>query len=320
MQLWRLPDIKLAPDIIFTIPGINLPVTNTLLCTWISIIILVALFFIGTRNRSLTPSDTHSFMGWMQNFVEWIVDVLRGLAESVAGRNYGRKFFPLAATFFVFILVSNLLDLIPGVDTIGAINWAGIAKIPNHGEPVLGFLLFGNLSNQIVPWIRPATTDLNLTLSMALISVITAQVWGFATLGAGEHLNRYVNIKALRKGGIEGYIDVFVGLLDIISELGRILSLAFRLFGNIFAGSVVLAVFAFLLPFVADVVFLPFELLVAVIQAFVFALLTLVYSQLAITSHDEHGESEAEHEQVEEVEQGKTSEATEATRQAAATP
>jgi F-type H+-transporting ATPase subunit a len=314
VQLWRLPDIKLAPDIIFTIPGINFPVTNTLLCTWMSIIILVALFFIATRNRSLTPSDTQSFMGWTQNFVEWVVDVLRGLAESVAGRTYGRKFFPLAATLFVFILVSNLVDLIPGVDTVGAIDRAGIARIPNHAEPVLGFLLFGNISNQIIAWVRPATTDLNLTLSMALISVITAQVWGFVTLGAGAHLNKYVNVKALRKGGVEGYIDVFVGLLDIISELGRILSLAFRLFGNIFAGSVVLAVFAFLLPFAADIVFLPFELLVAVIQAFVFALLTLVYSQLAITSHEGHDESEAEHEQIEEFERRKASESIEATR------
>jgi F-type H+-transporting ATPase subunit a len=316
VQLWRLPEIKLAPDLIFTIPGINFPVTNTLLCTWISIIILVVLFLIGTRNRDLIPSDTHSFMGWMQNFIEWIVDFLRGLAESVAGKHYGRKFFPLAATFFVFILVSNLLDVIPGVDTIGSINRAGIDKIPNHGEPVLGFLLFGNISNQIVAWIRPATTDLNLTLSMALIAVVTAQVWGFATLGAGEHLNKYLNVRALRKGGFEGYVEVFVGLLEIISELGRILSLAFRLFGNVFAGSVVLAVFAFLLPFVADVIFIPFELLVAVIQAFVFALLTLVYCQLAISSHDEHGESEAEHEQIEEVERRRASEAT---RQAAAT-
>jgi len=199
--LWRLPEIKLAPDLIYTIPGINFPITNTLLCTWISIIILIALFFIGTRNRNLIPNDTHSFMGWMQNFIEWIVDFLRGLAESVAGKTYGRKFFPLAATFFVFILVSNLLDVIPGVDTIGAINWAGINAVPNHGEPVLGFLLFGNISNQIVAWIRPATTDLNLTLSMALIAVVTAQVWGFATLGAGEHLNKYLNVRALRKGG-----------------------------------------------------------------------------------------------------------------------
>jgi len=314
--LWRLPEIKLAPDLIYTIPGINFPITNTLLCTWISIIILIALFFIGTRNRNLIPNDTHSFMGWMQNFIEWIVDFLRGLAESVAGKTYGRKFFPLAATFFVFILVSNLLDVIPGVDTIGAINWAGINAVPNHGEPVLGFLLFGNISNQIVAWIRPATTDLNLTLSMALIAVVTAQVWGFATLGAGEHLNKYLNVRALRKGGFEGYVEVFVGLLEIISELGRVLSLAFRLFGNIFAGSVVLAVFAFLLPFVADVIFIPFELLVAVIQSFVFALLTLVYCQLAISSHDGHGESEAEHEQIEEVEQNR---AAEAARQAAAT-
>jgi F-type H+-transporting ATPase subunit a len=303
VHLWELPEITLAPDVIFTIPGINLPVTNTLLCTWVSIVILLLLFYFATRRRDLIPRG-------VQNFTEWVVEFMRGLAESVAGKDMGRKFFPLAATFFVFILVSNLLDIFPGVDTIGTIKAAEVAS--HHGQPVLGFLLFGNISNLIIPWIRPATTDLNLTLGMALIAVITAQGWGFAKLGAGEHLNKYVNVKALRRGGFEGFVEFFVGILEIISEIGRVLSLAFRLFGNIFAGSVVLAVFAFLLPFIADVVFIPFELLVAVIQAFVFALLTLVYCELAVSSH-EH-ETEAEHENIEHAERGE-----EATQQAAAT-
>ena len=301
MQLWRLGHITLAPEVIFTIPGINLPVTNTLLCTWISILILVAIFFAATRRNDVIPRG-------VQNFVEWIVEFLRGLAESVAGREYGRKFFPLFATFFVFILVSNLLDVFPGVETIGTIH---IEDASAQGQPVFGFLLFGSLSNQLIPWIRPATSDLNLTLAMAVIAVVTAQVYGFVTLGFGEHVGKYLNFKSLGKiitgkgfaGKLEGGIEFFVGILEIISEIGRILSLALRLFGNIFAGSVVLAVFAFLLPFVANVVFIPFELLVAVIQALVFSMLSLIYLQLAVTSH-EHHEAEGEHEDVQHLEHG----------------
>jgi F-type H+-transporting ATPase subunit a len=281
---WKLPAIKLAPDVIFNIGP--LPVTNTLFCTWISIVVLVALFYFGTRRRDLIPRG-------LQNFMEWAVELLRGLAETVAGsKEMGKKFFPLAATFFLFIVLSNLLDVFPGVDTVGSIDTAVLAQHP--GSHPIGPFLFGDISNAVIPWIRPATTDINLNLAMALIAVITAQAFGFSTLGPKEHLLKYINLRSLFKFNFEGLIEFFVGLLEIISEIARIISLSFRLFGNIFAGSVVLAVFAFLLPALADIVFIPFEIFVAVVQALVFSLLTLVYLQTAVTSHDTHG-TEAEH-------------------------
>jgi F-type H+-transporting ATPase subunit a len=281
--LWNLPTIKLAPDVIFTIFGF--PVTNTLLCTWISIAVLVIFFFFATRRLDLIPRG-------VQNLAEWAVEGLLNLAQGVAGKEKGKKFFPLAATFFIFILVSNLLDVFPGVDTIGTIDTEMLDKLHIHAT---GPFLFGPASNAVIPWIRPATTDLNLTIAMALIAVITAQVFGFYTLGFGGHAGKYINIKSLLKFNFEGFIEFFVGILEIISEIGRVLSLAFRLFGNIFAGSVVLAVFAFILPFVSNIIFIPFVLFVAFVQAFVFSLLTLIYLQVATTSH-EHAEEEM-HEQ-----------------------
>jgi F-type H+-transporting ATPase subunit a len=283
---WKLPVVKLAPDVIFHIGAF--PVTNTLLCTWIVTIILAALFFFATRRRDLIPSG-------LQNFMEWIVELMLGLVENVTGSNEEGKrkakiFFPLVATLFLFILLANLVDIFPGVDTVGAIDTAVLAKM--HVTSPYGPFLFGNISNAIIPWVRPATTDLNLNFAMALITVITAQVVGFTTLGAGEHLSKYFNFRSLFKFTGNGVIEFFVGLLEILSEIARVLSLAFRLFGNIFAGSVVLAVFAFILPLVADIIFIPFELFVAVVQAFVFALLALIYLQLATLGHEHEPESE----------------------------
>lgn len=286
-MLWRLPNISLAPDTIFYIG--SFPVTNTLLGTWISIVILLVLFYFGTRKREMIPSG-------IQNFMEWVVELLLGLVEGVAGKVNGRKFFPLVATFFTFIVISNTIDIIPTVDTVGQIDSAAIQAMHTSSRPVAGFLLFGDISNKIIPWVRPATTDLNLTIGMALIAVITAQVFGFATLGAGGHLGKYFNFKALLKFNTTGFIEFFVGILDIVQEIARILSLAFRLFGNIFAGTIVLAVFAFIIPFVSDIIFIPFELFVAFVQAFVFALLALIYLQLAVTGHDHEGEHEAQEE------------------------
>lgn len=253
--------------------------------------------FFFARQGKLIPS------GW-QNAMEWLIEALLGLVEGVVGKERGKKFFPLVATFFLFILVSNLLDVFPGVDTVGSIDGTLIQSINaanhTHYAPVAGFLLFGSISNAVIPWIRPATTDLNLNIAMALIAVITAQVFGFTTLGFGEHVSKYLNFKALFTFSLTGFIEFFVGLLEIISEIARIISLAFRLFGNIFAGSIVLAVFAFILPFLADVIFIPFEIFVAGVQAFVFALLTLTYLQLATSSH---AEPESEHQAREEFAQ-----------------
>lgn len=286
MNLWKLPNIQLTPEKIFTIPGINLPVTNTLFCTWISLVVLFLMFFFATRRKDMIPR------GW-QNFMEWIVELLRGLVESVSGKENGRKFFPLVASFFFFILVSNLLDIIPGVDSIGTVE---LHKLPAGTEPSV--FLWGNASNALVAWIRPATTDLNLTIAMALVAVITAQFFGFFTLGFAGHTSKYVNLRSLFKFSLQGFIEFFVGLLEIISEISRVLSLAFRLFGNIFAGSIVLAIFAFLLPAVANIIFIPFELFVAGVQAFVFSLLSLIYLQLAVTGHGDHEEGHGHGEEV----------------------
>lgn len=276
-MLWKLPEIQMAPDVIIPIFSDGTGITNTLLCTWISIIALIAFFYFGTRRRDLVPSG-------FQNFVEWCVEMLRNMVEGVAGKANGKRFFPLVATFFIFIFASNLLDLVPGVDTIGQINTAGIQALHTNSQPVLGFLLFGDISNQVIPWLRPATTDLNLTLSMALISVIVTQIFGFYLTGPKHYLGRFFNFKSP--------ILFFVGILELISEATRIVSLAFRLFGNIFAGSIVLAIFAFLLPFVGALIFIPFELFVAFIQAFIFSLLTLVFLQISASSHEGEGESE----------------------------
>ena len=199
----------------------------------------------------------------------------------------------MVATFFIFIVTCNLLDILPGVDTVGAIDPHAVATA-GGGQAIGGFFLVGKISNAIIPWLRPATTDLNLTLAMALVSVLATQGFGFFYLGAGEQISKYLNFKALFTNFPMGIIDFFVGLLEIVSELGRIISFAFRLFGNIFAGSTVLAVFAFLLPGAAALIFIPFELFVAFIQAFVFSLLTLVFMELATSSHS-HNDAESTH-------------------------
>jgi F-type H+-transporting ATPase subunit a len=294
--LWKLQPIQIQPEVIFTIFGF--PITNTLLGTWISIILLVLFFFLGTRRRDLIPSG-------MQNAVEWIVEYLINLTESVAGKVKARKFFPLVATFFIFILFCNLLDIFPGVDTIGTVNLEAL-KLAHLSAPT-SFFLLGEYSDKLTPWVRPGTSDLNLTLAMALVSVIVTQVFGFTTLGAKQHLSKYFPFKALFTHGFQGPIEFFVGLIELVTEISRILSFSFRLFGNIFAGSAVLAVFAFILPFIADVVFIPLEIFVGFVQALIFALLTLVFLEIATTSH-EHNEDETEKQAMEEYEQHKSEE------------
>ena len=282
-MLWKLQPIQIQPEVIFNIFGF--PITNTLIGTWISIIALLLVFFFGTRRRDLIPAG-------MQNAVEWIVEYLLNLTESVSGKVKAKRFFPLVATFFIFILFCNLLDVIPGVDTIGWVNLEALRAA--HLSPPTTFFLLGQYSDKLTPWIRAGTSDLNLTLALALVSVIVTQVLGFYTLGAKQQLSKYFNFKALRHG-FQGPIEFFVGLIELVTEISRILSFSFRLFGNIFAGSAVLAVFAWRLPFVSDANFIPLELFVGFVQALIVALLTLVFLEIATTSHEEVGdESEQE--------------------------
>lgn len=283
-MLWKLIEINVRPDVLFTIPGINFQVTNTLLCTWLEILLLIGLviLIVRPRNRKLVPRG-------FQNFVEWGTESLQNLVEGVSGKEKGRKFFPLVATLFVFILIANLSDVLPGIDTIGTPN--GAINPPSWG-PI--YWLFGDNSNRLIPWFRPPSTDLNLNFAMALIVVVVCQVIGFWMLGPRLHLGKYFRLKTLFTHGYSGPIEFFVGIIDVITELSRLLSFSFRLFGNIFAGSAVLAVFGVLTVGVANIVFIPLEIFVAFVQALVFALLTLVFLEMASTSHELGHESEAD--------------------------
>jgi F-type H+-transporting ATPase subunit a len=286
--LWKLQPIQIPPEVIFYIGP--LPVTNALLGTWISIIALLLIFFFGTRRRDMIPSG-------MQNALEWIIEYLLNLTEGVAGKVKARKFFSLVATFFIFILFCNLLDIFPGVDTIGTLNLEAV-RLSRLSPPNTIFLL-GQYSDKLTPWVRPGTSDLNLTLALALVSVIVTQVLGFMALGPKQQLSRYFNFGAFRHG-FQGVIEFFVGLIELVTELSRILSFSFRLFGNIFAGSAVLAVFAWLLPFVSDAIFIPLEIFVGFVQALIFALLTLVFMEIGTTGHEVEDDEETEKEALEE--------------------
>ncbi len=270
--LWLLPNIDVSPNVLFTIPGINFPVTNTLIEAWAAMLIVIFLFVGGTRRMKIVPKG-------LQNFVEWAATLLLDFCEEVAGKPWGRRFFPFIATIFFFVLFANWCSIIPGVDALGT---------PNPGtHPVWGVFLLGNDSNKFTPWIRPASTDLNFTLALALISVIVTQIYGFRTLGVRAHVGKYLNFK--------GPIDFVVGILEIIAEFARIISFSFRLFGNVFAGDVLLLLLGSLLPLVGATVFYPLELFVGFIQAFVFAALTLIFLSLAVVTHDEEHAPEAAH-------------------------
>jgi F-type H+-transporting ATPase subunit a len=174
-----------------------------------------------------------------------------------------KQFFPLIATFFIFIMISNWFGLLPGVGTVGF--W--------HGT-------------EFTPLLRAATADLNMTVALAIVSIVSIQYFGFKTLG-GHYSTRFLNFK--------DPIYFFLGLLEILSQLSSVLSFAFRLFGNIFAGEVLLAVMAFLMPFIVPLPFLAMELFVGFIQALVFSMLTAVFLVIAVTHGQEDLPAQAGH-------------------------
>lgn len=224
------------------------PITNGLLTTWVVMILLVILSFLATRRLSLIP-------GRAQLIAESIIGGLHDFFGQIAGSHIN-QFFPVVASLFLFILTANWVGLLPGVGTIGFF----------HGE-------------EFVPLLRAATADLNVTIALAVVAVVAMQYFGFRNLGA-HYLGRFFNFK--------DPIMFSVGLLELVSDVSKIISFAFRLFGNIFAGEVLLAVMAFLMPFIVPLPFLMMELFVGVIQALVFSMLTTAFISMAVS----HGQEE----------------------------
>lgn len=279
--------IALSGEKIASLAGFT--ITNTILTTWIVMAILTILAIRISTRITLVP-------GTIQNSAEVILGGLLSVFESVLG-DRARRFFPLLATLFIFIITSNWIGLLPGV---GSITISGdTPEIHESGEQVttsnkshdaLTESLTEKESSEAVsdestsheiktPLFRAPTADLNTTFALALIAFIALQYSGIKSLGGLTYLGKFINLK--------NPIYFFVGILEIVSELGKVISFAFRLFGNIFAGEVLLAVMAFLIPLFAPIPFLGLELFVGFIQALVFAMLTAVFLAAA-TTHESH--------------------------------
>ena len=252
----------LAPEILFKIFG--LPITNTMINVWLAIVIFLILGLI-LRNRIKLKPDK------LQNACEFFLEGLLGYFDQVTGdRKKTMRFLPLVGSIFFFILLSNWLGLMPGTGSITI----------GHN------FLF-----------RSANTDLNLTVAMALIAVFSSHLFGLFTIGIFTHLNKFIQIgtffKSLRKGPVAiltAIIELGVGLIEIVSEIAKVISLSLRLFGNIFAGEVLITVIASLVGLLVPTPFMLLELLVGIIQASVFAMLALVY--MTVLTTEAHG---AEH-------------------------
>jgi F-type H+-transporting ATPase subunit a len=299
--------VSVQPEVLFELElgSFTFPVSNTLFTTWIVMILILLFAFFATRKMTLVPSG-------LQNVMELIVEMWDGLGHNVAGSR-GRKFLPIVLTIFIFVLFSNWLGLVPGFGPIGIIVVdkkhpapQGIVTfdLPHALEEFLGPKHgAAEHAGVLAPFVRSPSTDINTTLALALISVIMTQIFGMQALGVIKYwFARFLMIgklieffKTLLKGKpnfgllVFGFLDLFMGILEFISEVSKILSFTFRLFGNIFAGEVVLLIMAFLF-FALPFPFYALEIFVGFIQAFVFAILTLVFMTIATTAHgaEEH--------------------------------
>jgi F-type H+-transporting ATPase subunit a len=227
-----------------------------------------------------------------QNLVEVVVEGFYNFALGIDRRNVS-KFFPLPATIFIFFLVANMLGLIPGVGSIGICAPAEpeAAAAAAASSSILSKLpAYCGAGNILIPWLRAPAADLNVTFAFALVAVFMIEFFGVQALGL-SYFTRFFNLR-------EGALGFFVSLIELISEISRIISFAFRIFGNIFGGEVILIVMSFLLGYVLPLPFYGFELFVAFIQAVIFAVLTLVFMSIAVVAHgghEDHGPGAAAH-------------------------
>lgn len=290
------PEITVAAEKLIEEPIVEnflglgpLYLVNTLPTLAVTIVLLVVIAYFA--NRSLKQSaSTDLVPRGIGNVVEAILEMLYNLTEGSAGSKWAKAIFPWFATIMIYVLFANLLKLIPGFESIGVLH-----HVP-EGHPVSGALLMpGEVENGYIlaPFFRGISVDLNFTASLALIAVVMIQVIGFRAQGWG-YLTKFFNTKRMFKVPFFGAMDFLVGLLELISELSKILSFAFRLFGNMFAGIVLVAIVAGLLGkfSILPAMIMMFELFVGVIQAFVFGMLTMVFMAQATQGHgEEHAEA-----------------------------
>lgn len=248
-----------------------LPITNSLINSWLTLAIIIILSAVLYKKIKMIP-------GKLQSVFEMVLDGFLGIFDGVTGsRAKSLKFAPFVFTFFFFILINNWLGLLPG---IGSIGWI----VSEGGEKIF------------VPFFRGGTADLNTTLALAIIAVAFSHIFGVLAIGWWNYLNRFVNFKILleipkkvRKDPtilIVNPIKAFVGIVEIIGELAKVASLSFRLFGNIFAGEVLLASMSAIMAFGIPIPFMFLEIIVGLIQALIFSILVLIYLSIATTAEE----------------------------------
>jgi F-type H+-transporting ATPase subunit a len=222
------------------------PVTNTILHTLLVDSLLIGGAFYVNKKIALVPKN------FLQNILEYVIEIFYGLTESVS--THAVKIFPYFMSFFLFILLANWSSLIPGIGTIG---------IKEHGE--------------IIPLLRGTTSDLNTTLGLALVSAVATHMLSIQIIGIKKYLGRFFSFNPLY---------LFIGLLEMVSEVTKVVSLSFRLFGNIFAGEVVIATVSSIFAFIFPLPFFALEIIVGLVQALVFSMLTMVFMSVLTTSHN----------------------------------
>lgn len=246
-------------------------VTNAMINSWIVVLVIIILTLSLKAKAKLVP-------GKMQNIWEVMIDGFLSTFDSITNsREKSMRFFPFVFAFFIFILFNNWIGLIPGVGTFGQI-------VSEHGEKVF------------VPYFRGATADVNTTFALASIGVVVSHILGVMAIGWWGYLNKFINLKALIE--IPGKvakdptvliinpIKVFVGLIEIVGELAKVASLSFRLFGNIYAGEVLLASMSAILAFGLPIPFYFMEVIVGLVQAVVFAMLILAFLTMNTTAEE----------------------------------
>ena len=226
------------------------PITNSLVMTVIlSTILIVGAYFIG-RRFTLKPSKLQAGMEWL------FEKAFNYVSETLESESLARKMMPLLATIFFFIIIANELEFFPGVGSIGLIK-----------------------NNVFVPLLRTPTTDLNTTIALAIVAFLMIEITGVLSLGVLKYGKKYINLKSP--------IGFAAGIIEMVSNLGRLISFSFRLFGNIFAGEVLVLVAGYFIPYVLPAPLIGFEMFIGVIQALVFALLTLFFIKLAVMESHE---------------------------------
>lgn len=294
------PHIQVAPENLTSQPLFTLPVigsfylTNTMLAVFIAYILVLLLGF--KIKKDLEKGDL--IPKGITGAIEMLVEALYNMTESTAGKWAG-TIFPYFMTIFLVVLTANWMELIPGVDSIGRLEESA------HGYPLLP-LIPGAVAAivkgtgdavkeggyMVTPYLRAAATDLNFTAALALISVTMTQVIGLRAQGIG-YFNKFFNTRTLWTKPFFGAMDLLVSLLELISEFSKILSFAFRLFGNVFAGSVLLFLVGAMVPVFAQSFIVLFEVFIGLIQAVVFGMLTMIFMAMATKGHGEHEEEHA---------------------------